>query len=537
MSSMTTLLRLAAAQAARSHKAHMSRLVQAEREQRNAVRLAEKRRRELARNLLAASREEKQRYIESRKTEVAELNREVALILKDLSATLANTLQIDDTIRFDDLKRNEDPPPLPAHPHLMPVRPPDRDSFLYRVVPPTKFKSFLPGVKRRYEEQLNFAEEQYRAAVEVWKSEEKVRANNLERHRSEHKSHTENFIADQKAHNSQVDQLKLDYMSGKVEVVEEYCQMVLEGSTYPDSFPQLFVLSYVPSSRQLVVEMMLPDVGVIPPVAEYSYVQKNDEVKERLRKPAETKTLYQDLIASIALRTIHELFESDQGNHIDVVCFNGNVEAINRMTGKTERKCLISVRTTKTEFTAIDLRYVNRILCLRNLGAQVSRDPHEAVAVKPIVEYNMVDRRFVGQEDVLADLEESFNLMELDPFEFEHLVANLFGKMGLETKLTQSSRDGGVDCIAFDTRPVVGGKIVIQAKRYKNTVGVSAVRDLYGTMLNEGASKGLLVCTSGYGMDAYAFAKDKPIELIDGGGLLYMLKDVGIRARIVFPDE
>ncbi len=109
--------------------------------------------------------------------------------------------------------------------------------------------------------------------------------------------------------------------------------------------------------------------------------------------------------------------------------------------------------------------------------------------------------------------------------------------MGLETKLTQSSRDGGVDCIAFDTRPIVGGKIVIQAKRYKNTVGVSAVRDLYGTMLNEGASKGLLVCTSGYGMDAFAFAKDKPIELIDGGGLLYMLKDVGIRARIVFPDE
>ena len=109
--------------------------------------------------------------------------------------------------------------------------------------------------------------------------------------------------------------------------------------------------------------------------------------------------------------------------------------------------------------------------------------------------------------------------------------------MGLETKLTQRSRDGGVDCIAFDTRPIVGGKIVIQAKRYKNTVGVSAVRDLYGTMLNEGASKGLLVCTSGYGMDAFAFAKDKPIELIDGGGLLYMLKDVGIRARIVFPDE
>ena len=43
--------------------------------------------------------------------------------------------------------------------------------------------------------------------------------------------------------------------------------------------------------------------------------------------------------------------------------------------------------------------------------------------------------------------------------------------------------------VAYDPRPVLGGKVVIQAKRYKNTVGVSAVRDLFGTVHNEGASK------------------------------------------------
>ena len=83
----------------------------------------------------------------------------------------------------------------------------------------------------------------------------------------------------------------------------------------------------------------------------------------------------------------------------------------------------------------------------------------------------------------------------------------------------------------------IQGKVVIQAKRYKNTVGVSAVRDLYGTMLNEGANKGILVATSGYGPDAFTFAKDKPIELIDGGGLLYLLDQVGIKANIIFPDD
>ena len=96
------------------------------------------------------------------------------------------------------------------------------------------------------------------------------------------------------------------------------------------------------------------------------------------------------------------------------------------------------------------------------------------------------------------------NLMDLNPYEFEQLVCDLFMKNGLETKLTRSSRDGGVDVVAFDKRPVLGGKVVIQAKRYsRNTVHVAAVRDLYGTMMNEGSNRGILVATSGYGKDAF----------------------------------
>ena len=149
----------------------------------------------------------------------------------------------------------------------------------------------------------------------------------------------------------------------------------------------------------------------------------------------------------------------------------------------------------------------------------------------------MVDKRFVEQGDILSTLDARPNLMDLTPAEFEALVSNLFSKMGLETKLTRTSKDGGVDAVAFDTRPVLGGKIVIQAKRSKNTVGVSAVRDLYGTMLNEGASQGILVTTSGYGPDVYAFSNDKPIALLDGGGLLYLLDQVGIQARIILPTD
>ncbi len=73
---------------------------------------------------------------------------------------------------------------------------------------------------------------------------------------------------------------------------------------------------------------------------------------------------------------------------------------------------------------------------------------------------------------------------------------------------------------------------MIQAKRYTNVVGVSAVRDLYGTLMNEGANRGILVTTSQYGPDSYEFAAGKPITLLDGGNLLSLLEKHGHRARI-----
>jgi restriction system protein len=76
------------------------------------------------------------------------------------------------------------------------------------------------------------------------------------------------------------------------------------------------------------------------------------------------------------------------------------------------------------------------------------------------------------------------------------------------------------------------GLIAIQAKRYTNVAGVSAVRDLFGTVMNEGAMEGILVTTSYFGSDAYEFCKDKLLTLINGDELLYLLQKQGYKARI-----
>src|SRR5260370_37672338 len=98
-------------------------------------------------------------------------------------------------------------------------------------------------------------------------------------------------------------------------------------------------------------------------------------------------------------------------------------------------------------------------------------------------------------------------MLGLTPYEVESLITNLCQKMGLEPRVTQGAHDGGVDCVAYDPRDIFGGQVVIQAKRYKHPVGVNAVRDLFGTMQNEAASKVILVTTSGYGKDSFEFAE------------------------------
>ena len=120
--------------------------------------------------------------------------------------------------------------------------------------------------------------------------------------------------------------------------------------------------------------------------------------------------------------------------------------------------------------------------------------------------------------------------------DFEHLIRELFAKEfsqeGAEVKITQASRDKGVDAIAYDPDPIRGGKFVIQAKRYTATVDVSSVRDLYGTIMNEGANRGILVTTAKYGSDSYEFARDKNITLISGSELLGLLSKHGYNFKI-----
>ena len=478
----------------------------------------------------AAEKQAKAQYLLDRQQETDDLNAEIQDRLDDLRGLLAHTLALDDRIDFNALRLSDAFEAFRPPPELAPGNAP----LPRAVAAPAGFGKLIPGAAKRHAAAQAKADIDHQSAITEFSRSEAAKRERFAVLKAEYEQRKRVFEEEVMQRNTEVDEFESAYRSKEPDAVVAYNEMVLARSEYPaKGFPQKFRVAYNSESSELVVEYDLPEVQVIPSETEYRYVKTRDSIESKSRKPQEIKQLYQDIVAAIALRTLHELFEADQADALIMATFNGMVDTHEPSSGREIRVPLVSVRTSRQDFLGLRLDKVDKVACLRNMGAQVSNRPDELQAVKPIIEFNMVDKRFIEQGDALSSLENRPNLMDMTPAEFEVLVSNLFGKMGLDTKLTRSSRDGGVDAVAFDTRPIVGGKVVIQAKRYRDTVSVSAVRDLYGTMLNEGANKGILVCTSGYGADAYNFSKDKPIELIDGGGLLYLLREHGgVIARI-----
>ncbi len=466
----------------------------------------EKARREKQRETKEIAKQIKNQYLINRSELVEGLNEKIQQQLQAYDDILLDALQLDLSIEFDSLIPNQEY-----------TEPPNRKDYLVKAL--TRIETLIPAKIEEHKQNLKNAKEKY--------------YNDLHRYENDKLRH-ERIIAEEI---KQIREFEKNYKLGDSEAVAKIASHALQKLNYPNEIPSNFRLAYDVTSKQIAIEHLLPNISILPAVSQYIYVKTKDEIREKLRSKENLRSLYQELIASIALRTLYCIFRADSEKHIGLATFTGYVETVDLATGLDITKKIISVQTTRETFEQLDLSRVDRIICLNNLGARLSPKPEEAISVKPIVEFDMVDSRFVEESDILSDLDPRPNLMDLDWIQFENLVSNLFGRLGFEAKLTRSSRDQGVDAIAYDTRPIVGGKLVIQAKRYKNVVGVSAVRDLYGTMINEGASKGILVTTSHYGNDAYEFAKDKPIELIDGNGLLYLLDDVGIPARIVMPTE
>jgi Restriction endonuclease len=332
-----------------------------------------------------------------------------------------------------------------------------------------------------------------------------------------------------------IEKKRHEFELGMKEGIEFYFSLVLKDAEYPEILELDFQLEYNEQSKILLVDFGFPSIEEIPNLKNMRYIASRKEFSETYITEKELNRLYESILYQFSLRVNYDLYTSDDTNVLESIVFNGWLTQINRASGKLETKCLLSLQTKKDSFVGLELDNVEPKVCFTKLKGVSSGKLSDFIPIAPIMSLNKEDKRFI-ESNLIEGKISGQNVAELGWEEFEHLVRELFEKEfsqnGSEVRITQSSRDGGVDAIMFDPDPIRGGKFVIQAKRYTNVVGVSAVRDLYGTVMNEGASKGILVTTANFGADSYEFAKDKPLTLLNGNNLLHLLNKHGYNARI-----
>ncbi|MFD7554413.1 MULTISPECIES: restriction endonuclease [unclassified Streptomyces] len=376
------------------------------------------------------------------------------------------------------------------------------------------------------------AHARYSQAWQAANAAEAQRQQQLAAYRRQYDRWAAEQLAGIQAHNSGLTELADSLRAGGAEAVVEYFSAALYASTaWPEALPRQLAAAYDPAARQLVLDWELPGYAVVPEARAVQYLPSTDQDKLKPRPVTERRALYRDLLAQCVLLVVRELYAADEFGVLDSVVVNGFVDAHDPATGQEARFVLSTVPAARSAFAGLRLEQVSAVDCLvSGLGGQLSTRPDQLTAVRPGRRPDEVGS--VVSHGGHADDEDEPDLFAMDPIAFENLVAELFRAMGMEAVTTQRSGDGGVDIEALDPSPIRGGRIVVQVKRYRNTVSPTAVRDLYGTVQDKGANKGVLVTTASFGPGSYTFANGKPLELVPGAQLVELLHQYGLRGRL-----
>jgi restriction system protein len=492
-----------------------------EREQAALRREIERQQREQARIAKEQEKARQQQHAEAQQHTTEAQTVAVERQVKALDEILTGILPLP-ALTFDALMVTPEFPPF--DPGSTGIADPAPDWNDYALPEPGALNRLFGGTAR-HERQTAEARARYEVAVSAHGQREASRKRSL----AEARAGYERIVADTRAkaaaENATLATRRAGFAAGDPEAVEWFVSRVLDTSRYPDGFPRQYQVAYRPENRDVVVEFELPPQKVVPAVRGYRYVKARDAIDPVPRPATEVKQRYARLIASVALRNLHEIFAATPGDVVEAVVFNGRVSTIDRATGKPARPHLLSVEAERATFEDLVLAAVEPAACLKRLNALVSPNPFDLEAVEPFITFDLKRFRFTDDMDVVAGLDSRPNLLKLSPTEFEHLVRQLFVAMGAEAWTTIPSKDGGVDAVATSKNLFFGGVCLIQAKRWTSVVGLEAVHALSGVMADHNATTGVLVTTSWFGRASEQFANRNRITLVNGAELKQLIKD------------
>jgi restriction system protein len=384
------------AQAVRAHNAavrdHERAVKAAERARATAARASEAQRK-------AAEREAARLQVEERTAEVEAMNADVAASYEDIDGLLAWTLDTDDYVDLESLKVTaEHPPfdpgklgtPLPPLPEL--VYPPQPT---YVEPPAPKGLAGAFGGKKKHAEAVSAAQAEHQQAVQFWHEKNtKMHEHHVAALAKREKDEADRLVkfaeaeaayqaecaqreADAVARNEELTKFINDLAFDVEYAIEDYVGIVLSNSVYPDAFPVEHDHSFDLASRELTLQVNIPEPSSVPSVKEYRYVKAKDEITASKLTAKAQKDRYTAAVHQVAVRTMHEVFEADRAGKIHSIALTVGVNRIAPATGQPEYVPLAMVAADRETFNSFDLANVVPSATLDHLGAAVSKSPFD----------------------------------------------------------------------------------------------------------------------------------------------------------------
>ncbi|MEO7999953.1 MAG: hypothetical protein ABI852_21050, partial [Gemmatimonadaceae bacterium] len=333
-------------EAVRNHGARL-------RHREHTLKAAERARTQLAKATAAEykrlEKQAREAHIAANEAEVEERNQDLQNIYADIDTLLAYTLSRDDYVDLETLRvqvqhppfdpKNLDTPiPIPVQ-AAMPMQPtlrmPEAPRGLSKIFGKKKHAAAVADAERAHKNGIlewkakcEAFESQRQDAVEQHAQAEQSRLQKLDRAKSRYADECQARADDAAARNGQLDELISNLGYGTVEAVQEYVSIVLSNSVYPDHFPVTFEFKFDPDNAELELHMEMPAPDDLPTEKAYKYAKASDEIVSTTLSQKECRERYASAVCQIALRSFHEVFESDRRGLVRTVSLEVGAVAV-----------------------------------------------------------------------------------------------------------------------------------------------------------------------------------------------------------------
>lgn len=347
----------------------------------------------------AAEKEAARLHGEARAAEVEAMNKDLASSCADIDRLLAWTLEFDDFVDLESLKVTAGHPPfepgavgspVPAVPDL--VYPPQP---AYVDPPAPKGLTGAFGGKKKHAEATEQAKAAHDQAMREWHdAATRQHASHLQKLEDREKAEADRVVklaAAEAAYKTECGKRESEAAQQNAELttfindlafdveyaIADYVGIVLSNSVYPDVFPVEHEHSFDLSSRELTLQVNIPEPSSLPTAKEYRYVKAKDEITESQLTAKAQKDRYTSAVHQVALRSLHEIFEADRAGKIHSVALTVGVNRIAPATGQPEYVPLALVAADRETFNSFDLAQVIPAATLGHLGAAISKSPFD----------------------------------------------------------------------------------------------------------------------------------------------------------------